>query len=98
MESNTVITLIIAIIGCVIGILSYVRGGNKNAEAQGRMMEKLDQVYDSVKELQKGASSAETHRTQVEERLKTAFNRIEKMEERVTELERKGCIAGKSGT
>lgn len=80
-DPNTV-TLIIAIIGCIIGILSFVRGGRKSAEAQGRMMEKLDQVYNSVEDLKKegGATTAFIAKTE---------QRFDNLESRVKALERK---------
>lgn len=80
-DPNTV-TFIIAIIGCLIGILSFVQGGRKNAEAQGRMMEKLDQVYNSVEQLKLQNADSAAFIAQSEERFKN-------LEKRVNVLERK---------
>lgn len=89
-DPNTV-TLIIALIGCVIGVLSFVRGGAKNAESQGRMMEKLDQVYNSVEELKTRDGATAAFIAQSGERFKN-------LEGRVKSLERKRCIEPESGT
>lgn len=80
-DPNTV-TLIIALIGCVMGVLSYTRGGKKASEAQGRMMEKLDQVYNSVEQLKQQNVAYSTFTARSEQR-------FENLESRVTALERK---------
>lgn len=90
----------IAIIGCIIGILSFVRSGNKdgiqNAEAQGRMAEKIDElgrkidkVCNSIEEVKAQNHNLEISSRQSEEKFKTLFTRIQGIEERVLSLEHK---------
>jgi len=91
---------LIAIIGCIIGILSFVRSGNKdgiqNAEAQGRMAEKIDElgrkidkVCNSIEEVKAQNHNLEISSRQSEEKFKTLFTRIQGIEERVLSLEHK---------
>lgn len=90
----------IAIIGCIIGILSFIRSGNKdgiqNAEAQGRMAEKIDElgrkidkVCNSIEEVKAQNHNLEISSRQSEEKFKTLFTRIQGIEERVLSLEHK---------
>jgi len=91
---------LIAIIGCIIGILSFIRSGNKdgiqNAEAQGRMAEKIDElgrkidkVCNSIEEVKAQNHNLEISSRQSEEKFKTLFTRIQGIEERVLSLEHK---------
>lgn len=83
------ITLIVAIIGCILSIASFVRSGSKGAEAQGRMMEKLDQVYNSVERLTIQSAELTRISSQSEEKFNTLFSRMKSIEERVIAVERK---------
>lgn len=51
MDTKSVITLIFGLITCIIGILSFVASRIKNAEANGRIAEKLDACLKSIDEV-----------------------------------------------
>lgn len=82
-------TLIMVAISCIISVMSFVRSGSKGAEAQGRMIEKLDQVYRIVERQTIQISELVKADSQTAEQYIALSALVQRIEERVSAIERK---------
>ena len=88
MDTKSMLTLIIGIITCIVGVLSFVASRMKNAETNGRIAEKLDACLKSIDEVKsevKAQTIAQNNQNIVLERhsqqIETLSMRLEHLEE-----------------
>lgn len=89
MDGATV-TLIIAVVTCIIGILTFVSGRLSKAERDGRLAEKLDTCVSGIGEIKAKLTAQETRQAQQDISLENHEQRLVSVENRVMSLEQKG--------
>ncbi len=89
MDGATV-TLIIAVITCIIGILTFISGRMSKAERDGRLAEKLDTCVNGISEIKAKLTAQETRQNQQNVALENHEQRIVSVEKRLLSLEQKG--------
>jgi len=87
------LTLLIAIIGCIIAVLSFFRSGSNSsaieAREMGRIEQKIDGLISDVREIKEQNFETAKMESQTKERLDTLFKWKDNTEKRLTALERK---------
>lgn len=89
MDGATV-TLIIAVITCIIGILTFISGRMSKAERDGRLAEKLDTCVNGISEIKAKLTAQDARQNQQNVALENHEQRIVSVEKRLLSLEQKG--------
>ena len=86
------ITLIIAVIGCIVGVLGFARNKRKDNEGEGSLKADIkyiqrgvDNIQLDIKEHNRTLSEHNARLIKVEESVKSAHHRIDTLEKRSVE-------------
>ena len=88
MDGPSTIALIVGVITCVIGVLSFVSARISKAEQDGRFAEKLDNCVKGISEIKATMQSHSMTQNQQDVRLSEHEQRIKSLEARMRVVER----------
>jgi len=88
MSPTVLMTLIIGVITCIVGVLTFISARITKAEQNGRFAEKLDNCVKGIEEIKTTLSIQSVAQNQQDITLGEHEQRIKSLEARVANLER----------